>query len=74
MTPADDRPDFEPPEAEIGDDWFERLSPRERAEHLAAVDRGLADIAAGRTVAWEDVKRWMLSWGTENELPRPRSR
>jgi len=35
----------------------------------AAVDAGVAD--AGRTVPYEDVRRWLLSWGTENELPPP---
>jgi predicted transcriptional regulator len=30
-----------------------------------------ADIAAGRTVGWEDVERWLKSWGTINELPPP---
>ena len=75
MTPADDKPDFElePNDApEIREHWFNRLSPEEQVEHLAAVDRGIADGEAGRTVPWEDVKRWMLSWGTPEELPRPR--
>jgi predicted transcriptional regulator len=33
-----------------------------------------ADIAAGRLVPWEDVKRWLESWGTPNELPPPTCR
>ena len=41
------------------------------AEFLAAVDAGIADADAGRTVPHEDVRRWLLSWGTENELPPP---
>lgn len=31
-----------------------------------------ADLAAGRVVSHEAVKRWLLSWGTPNELPRPK--
>jgi len=30
-----------------------------------------ADIAAGRTVALEDVERWLKSWGKIDELPPP---
>ncbi len=30
-----------------------------------------ADIVAGRTVPWEDVKRWLESWGAPDELPPP---
>lgn len=37
----------------------------------AATLRGLADVAAGRVISHEAVKRWLLSWGTENELPPP---
>ncbi|MBF0561404.1 MAG: CopG family transcriptional regulator [Alphaproteobacteria bacterium] len=41
------------------------------AAFLAAVDDGIDDANAGRTVPYEDVRRWLLSWGTENELPPP---
>ena len=41
---------------------------RERAE---AVARGRADVVAGRVVPHADVRAWLLSWGTANELPRP---
>jgi RHH-type transcriptional regulator, rel operon repressor / antitoxin RelB len=27
--------------------------------------------AGGSFVSWEDTKRWMDSWGTDNELPPP---
>lgn len=37
----------------------------------AAVREGLADAENGRTIPYEDVRRWLLSWGTENELPPP---
>ena len=38
----------------------------------AATERGLADIEAGRVVSHEAVKRWLLSWGTDNPLPPPK--
>ena len=38
---------------------------------LAAVREGLADADAGHTISHETVRRWLLSWGTENELPPP---
>ena len=37
-----------------------------------ATAEGLADIKAGRVISHEAVKRWLLSWGTENELPPPK--
>ena len=33
-----------------------------------------ADRDAGRTVPYEDVRKWLLSWGTENERPKPECR
>jgi predicted transcriptional regulator len=36
-----------------------------------AVAEGLASLDAGRGVPYEDVRRWLLSWGTESELPPP---
>ena len=38
---------------------------------VAAVEEGIADLDAGRTVPYEAVRRWLLSWGTETELPPP---
>jgi predicted transcriptional regulator len=40
----------------------------------AAIKQGLASADAGRTVPYEDVRKWLLSWGTENELPKPECR
>ena len=40
-------------------------------EFIEAVEEGIADIKAGRVVPYEDVRRWLLSWGTDNELPPP---
>ncbi len=45
---------------------------QDRAEYLAAVDEGLADAKAGRTVSYEKVRRWLLSWGGNKELPPPK--
>lgn len=35
------------------------------------IEIGIADADAGRLIPFEQVKAWILSWGTENELPRP---
>jgi prevent-host-death family protein len=43
-----------------------------RAEEVReAVNRGLADLDAGRVVPGEEVERWLASWGTADELPPP---
>jgi predicted transcriptional regulator len=44
----------------------------DRSEFLAAVDEGLADVKAGRTVPYEKVRRWLLSWGSDKELSQPK--
>ena len=46
--------------------------PEDRAAYLAAVDEGLADAEAKRTVPFEKVRRWLLSWGSDQELPPPK--
>jgi predicted transcriptional regulator len=46
-------------------------SADEEARFLAAVDEGLADMKAGRSVPYEKVRRWLLSWGSKKELPPP---
>lgn len=43
-----------------------------RAEYLAAVDEGLADAKAERTVPYEKVRRWLLSWGSDKKLNPPK--
>jgi predicted transcriptional regulator len=50
------------------------LPDGDTAAFLAAVEEGLADAAAGRTVSHDDERRWLLSWGMENELPPPECR
>ncbi len=41
------------------------------AEFEAAVRKGMASLDAGRGISYEKIRRWLLSWGTENELPPP---
>ena len=45
---------------------------QDRAEYLAAVDEGLADAKAGRTVPYEKIRRLLLSWGSDKERTRPK--
>ena len=35
------------------------------------LEKGLADLEAGRTVPHEEVVAWVRSWGTDNECPKP---
>jgi predicted transcriptional regulator len=37
-----------------------------------AIEAARAEVDAGKTIPYEKVRRWLLSWGTEKELPRPR--
>lgn len=43
----------------------------EATSFAAAVQEGIDDADAGRAIPYDDVRRWLLSWGTENELPPP---
>jgi predicted transcriptional regulator len=47
------------------------MDDEERVAYLAAVREGREDIKAGRFVPYEKVRRWLLSWGTDQELPPP---
>ena len=38
-----------------------------------ALQEAEADVAAGRVVPHSEVVKWLESWGTSNELTRPRS-
>ena len=42
----------------------------DEAKRLAILE-GIADADAGRTIPHDEVKAWLESWGTENELPAP---
>jgi predicted transcriptional regulator len=46
-------------------------TPPDDAEFLAAVEEGLASLDAGKGIPYDKIRRWLLSWGTENELPPP---
>ena len=43
----------------------------DEAAEAAADAVAIAELDAGRFVSWEAVKPWMLSWGTDHELPQP---
>jgi predicted transcriptional regulator len=43
----------------------------ETAAFVKAVQEGVAVADASQTVPYEAVRRWLLSWGTEAELPPP---
>jgi predicted transcriptional regulator len=57
--------------ARMNEDALTSPDNDERA-FLAAVNEGLADQKAGRTTPYEKVRRWLLSWGSDRELPPPR--
>ena len=39
--------------------------------HIKAIEEGIADVEAGRTIPHERVREWLESWGTEDELDPP---
>ena len=41
------------------------------AAFRSAVQKGLNSLDRERHIKYEDVRRWLLSWGTDNELPPP---
>lgn len=46
-------------------------NPDDTEAFAAAVEKGLASLDQGRTVPYEDVRRWLLSWGSDRETPPP---
>ena len=40
--------------------------------YVAAVEEARAEVNAGKTTPYGEVRRWLLAWGTDKELPRPR--
>ena len=46
-------------------------TPEDAAFRLS-VEQGLVSLDAGHTVPYEEVRRWMLTWGTENEQSAPK--
>ena len=65
MTAADDRPEIAPSDEEV---WLDHESPAYR-KFIAEID--LDDTRPG--VPAEKVLAWVKSWGTENELPKPKA-
>ena len=50
----------------------DEMADEERAALLAAVEEGIADSAAGGTIPYERVRRWLLSWGSRKEITPPK--
>lgn len=46
------------------------LTPEDIA-FLEAVKAGETSLDQGRSIPYELVRPWLMSWGTENELPAP---
>jgi predicted transcriptional regulator len=38
---------------------------------VAEIEEGIADADAGRVLPYAAVRKWLLSWGTADELPPP---
>ena len=64
LAAMDDQPE---PVCPVCDDTDCEFTPAER-EMIA---EGLADLAAGRLVPWEQVEAWIGGLGTAHELPPP---
>jgi len=47
------------------------LTHEQLAALMESVARGRAQYAAGEAISGEDVSQWLLSWGSEEELPPP---
>jgi len=47
------------------------IPPEDEAAFRASVRQGIADADAGRSIPFEKVKAWLLSWGKPDELPPP---
>jgi len=48
------------------------FEPADDAAEESALAAAEAQVAAGQTVSHGAVRRWLLSWGTSNELPPPK--
>lgn len=48
-----------------------RLYVERESWQLAQTKAGIDDLDHGRSIPHEEVKVWLESWGTENELPAP---
>ncbi|BBF80592.1 CopG family transcriptional regulator [Asticcacaulis excentricus] len=43
----------------------------DQSDFHSAVEEGLHSLEADQLVPYEEVRRWLLSWGTPSELPKP---
>lgn len=43
-----------------------------QAWQIGHMEKGIADLEAGRTAKHADVRDWLLSWGTDEEREPPR--
>jgi hypothetical protein len=48
---------------------IDEMSPEELADFKRAVQEALDDTRP--TISFEKVREWLLSWGTDHELPPP---
>jgi predicted transcriptional regulator len=48
--------------------------PLSDEEFRQAIEKGEKDHRDGRIVPHEEVRRWVKSWGTPGELPKPTSK
>jgi predicted transcriptional regulator len=47
------------------------MPDRDEEAFKAAVEAGIDDADKGRTIPYEHVRKWLLSWGSDKELPPP---
>lgn len=43
----------------------------EHERHLALIEQAEREVDAGRSVPHDEIAQWLLSWGTDHELPPP---
>ncbi len=48
------------------------FEPADHAAEERALEAAEAQIAAGKFVSHDAVRRWLLSWGKKDELPPPK--
>lgn len=48
------------------------FGPADDAAEERALAEAEAQIAAGQFISHEAIRRWLLSWGTPDELPPPK--
>jgi len=45
--------------------------PEQEKPTSTGVEEALSSLDRGRRIPYEQIRKWLLSWGTENELPPP---